>query len=324
MTLYIYLNKDISKPDENYGKVYLTKKKLIVYSYDIFKSVLNKYFSFKEEKLSIWKYDTNESLGELVASDGNIDLLLKEAFGIAKISGKLKLNGKELPMVLEFSVDKEYSDVYGDINLDLTLEYGGLCDYLDSLSKESYQKVKENIFNLLKDFNYELTEKIKKEGFDIKDSIDYAYISRIPENQDDVIELYIIYKPRGDLIKEVLKIMGKSIIENDEIEENKPWVIKTRKSKLYTVDNIVNFISSIKEVKNEIQKIIDRNIVVDTTHSIVLDFSNNKDNRIKIYDLFKNNIFIPFLELLPENDKLKKDYINKILNRNINNKFFNS
>ncbi|MGC9167238.1 MAG: hypothetical protein ACP5GR_06330, partial [Thermoplasmata archaeon] len=77
-------------------------------------------------------------------------------------------------------------------------------------------------------------------------------------------------------------------------------------------------------VKNEIQKIIDRNIIVDTTHSIVLDFSNNKDNRIKIYDLFKNNIFIPFLELLPENDKLKKDYINKILNRNINNKFFNS
>ncbi|MCW1311459.1 MAG: hypothetical protein QXJ93_01305 [Candidatus Rehaiarchaeum fermentans] len=317
MALYIHLNTRVWNETTTVVK-YLPTDKLLIEAYKVLKTVLEGTFFYSEKGISIWKYAPIESVGELINPSGKIDLLSENPFGIARIEGDIYFADNRLSIILEIAVDKSYSSVYGNINLQLSLEsgYEDLCDFLDAISESEYKNFIEKLSLSLSKFNGDLLGRIKELGYVIAPScIDYAYISRFPVDKD-VTELYFWYRPaeKASPAVELLTLEGKTLIENKEVEKKSIRDIDLRLSALATSKSVIKFLSSIEEVKEKIETMQGSGVSFSSAHSLTLIFNRNKEEREKLYNTFKNGIFIPFFTLLPEKEEIEKKIIQKIEN----------
>jgi hypothetical protein len=316
MGFYIEIEEDIKKEEKD-GEYKIPIRRVLKLVYPIFKQELEQMFSFKEEKISLWKFSTlKETGGELIQENAEPDLLENENNGILKIRGQMKIYGKDVPIIIEVSADREYASVFGHINIDTSIdsEYETLCDLLDELPENEYDSFLDNISQLLNNVNSKFKEIISKWNINITYLIKYAYISRIPVD-DDITELYYLYKgTKRNEIFAILDMVAKTVTENNEVEPEQPLEIKSRISPLTKRRAVVNFISGINEI-NPLIKNLGREIVTfGPKNSVVIKLNRSQEKRQKFYQDVRDKIILEFFKVLPKTEELKEEYIRNIKN----------
>jgi len=315
MGLYIEIEEDIKKRDKD-GEQKIPIRKVLKLVYPIFKQELEQMFSFIEEKISLWRYSTlKETGGELIQENAEPDLLENEYNGILKIRGQMKIYGKDVPIIIEVSADREYASVFSHINIDTSIdsEYETLCDLLDELPENEYKSFLDNISQLLNNVNSKFKEIIGKWNTNITYLIKSAYISRIPVD-DDITELYYSYKgTKRNEISAILDMVAKTV-ENNEVEPEQPLEIKSRISPLTKRRAVVNFISGINEI-NPLIEYLGREIVTfGPKNSVVIKLNRSQEKRQKFYQDVRDKIILEFFRVLPKTEELKEEYIRNIKN----------
>jgi len=316
MGFYIEIEEDIKKEEKDV-EYKIPIRKVLKLVYPIFKQELEQLFSFKEEKISLWRYSTlEETGGELIQENAEPDLLENEYYGILKIRGQMKIYGKDVPIIIEVSADREYASVYGHINIDTSIdsEYETLCDLLDELPENEYDSFLNNISQLLNNVNSKFKEIIGKWNSNITYLIKSAYISRIPVD-DDITELYYSYKgTKRNEISAILDMVAKTVIENKEVEPEQPLEIKSRISPLTKRRAVVNFISGINEINPLIEYLGHEIVTFGPKNSVVIKLNRSQEKRQKFYQDVRDKIILEFFRVLPKTEELKEEYIRNIKN----------
>lgn len=317
MGLYIEINSGPLRK-ENGEEFYVRMRELLPLAYPLLKKFLESKFSFTEKKISLWKYSTLKALsGELIAENADPKSIKNESNGILQIEGEIKIYEEKIPIILEISADREYAKVYGDINIETSIEsdYENLCDLLDEMPETEYKSFLDKLSNIFDEFNSDFSNIIYDEyKGKLHHPIRLAYISRFPV-YNDITEFYYLYKDKeAKKTKVLLDIIYNTLTQNKEVELKNEPVIETRK-KLTNKNSIVNFLSDIKEVDEAINTFTKGIVEVEAGHSIVLKLDRSKENREKLYKKIRDDILMKFFELLPETEKLKNDYIKKLKNQ---------
>lgn len=310
MPLFVKLKPEVADAERKYDSDF-SKQDILVSFYKKFSTQLASRFHFNDIGWSAWKYATSSAEGGERMSVKTMtmeDIFNTYRDAIVKVDGVLSFDGNSLPVVIEMSADREFSEIYEDVSLNASIdsEFEDLCDFLDSLDSKAYSDFVKSFYELLSEIDEELTEELRREvGTNPKSMIKYAYVSRFPVDRD-VTEYYFLYYPRKtDPQKELLELTLYTASQNREEEPVSDTIIKARENTVFRNRNVVSFLSGINEVRSAVDKIMKRgNIVTDTSHSTLIVFSRNTEERRQVYRMLKENLLLRFISVLPERSAL--------------------
>ena len=315
MGLYIHLN---SKLWENRDIDYIPPQPRRVTLLQLFGELrkrLGNTMGFEQGEISLWKTDIIEELGGQRV-DGDPEERFKNEAGLILLTRGFVNFKERIPVRIVVSDDREYRGVFGDIHLEVEPEsqYEDIVELLHSFNEEDYKSFLGKITETLSEFNANSLKRIEAENNEIKNIIDYAYISEFPVNRD-MTEMYYLYRPTGpnvDPVTNILDMAAETVLNNKDFEDEVPQIVKSNKSLFTRRDLVVKFLSKIERVREIMDGMSSEYLTIDTAHSLVIEFSRSKGNREEFFVKIKDGIITPFYYIFPAEDKIREKYLEKI------------
>jgi hypothetical protein len=315
MGLYIHLNSKLWENKDIYYPPPQLRGEVLLLVLDEFKKCLKSEIGFEQGEVSLWRTDIMEELGgERV--DGEAEEKFKSEPGlILLLKGFINVKEK-IPVRVVVSNDRDFRVVFGDLYLEVEPEsqYEDIVELLHSFNEEEFKSFLGKITETLSEFNKNSVRRIAVGNYEIKNIIDYAYISQFPVNKD-ITEMYYLYKPSGvnvEPVRNIIDMAAETVLNNKDFEDEVPPVIQSSKSAFTEKNAVVKFLSEIDRVKEIVNNVSNDYLRIDTTHSLVIQFPRSRDEREEFYMTIRDMIITPLFSVFPPKNMILENYLEKI------------